>query len=495
MKQQLETATEAPPELESQDGGDSTATVLTAPELRQAEVLTTPELVKVNDVRLTAPGDVAVPVLERQAAQTWPSGLLLLQLLWAKQQVTMHWALAGFWGAILLSLVIPKQYVSTSKLMPPEAHSANKLALQQLTGGLGSMAGDLLGVSSSGALLIAVMRSRTVEDRMVDKFNLKKVYRVGLQEKARTRLEEKTSFSEDPKTGMVVLSVTDSDPQRAAAMVGAYVEELDTLMSKLNNSSARREREFLQERLKVVKVDMDSAEKELSEFASKNAAMGISDQVRTMVENAGKLQGELIAAESQLEEVRQIYTNSSPQVRSLQARVSELVNQQKKLLGTYRGKAFVDGEAPASTFPTLRQLPVLGVPYESKLRKLKMEEAVYETLQAELDTVKIQEARESPAVEVLDLPEAPEHQSFPPRLLIIATGTGCAVILSGIWILGIARWREIDAQHAGMVLAREIFGTVRWRTTVAAGNGEEQNERLGEPEGKAVVPRTKAASS
>jgi capsule polysaccharide export protein KpsE/RkpR len=307
--------------------------------------------------------------------------------------------------------------------MPPEAHSANKLALQQLTGGLGSMAGDLLGVSSSGALLIAVMRSRTVEDRMVDKFNLKKVYRVGLQEKACTRLEVKTSFSEEPKTGMVVLSVTDSDPQRAA-MVRAYVQELDTLMSKLNNSSARREREFLQDRLRVVKVDMESAEKELSEFASKNAAMGISEQVRVMVENAGNLQGELIAAESQLEEVRQSYTDTSPQVRSLKARISELVNQQKKLLGKYSGKAFVDGETAASSFPTLRQLPILGVPYESKFRKLKMEEAVYETLRAELDTATIQEARENPAVEVLDLPEVPERQSFPPRLLISPRGRG-----------------------------------------------------------------------
>src|ERR1700693_1490339 len=118
--------------------------------------------------------------------------------------------------------------------------------------------------------------------------------------------------------------------------------------------------------------------------------MGISEQVRVMVENAGKLQGELIAAESQLEEVRQIYTDSSPQVRSLQARISELVNQQKKLLGTYSGKAFVDGEA-SSSFPTLRQLPILGVPYESKFRKLKMEEAVYETLRAEFDTAKIEE--------------------------------------------------------------------------------------------------------
>jgi hypothetical protein len=127
----------------------------------------------------------------------------------------------------------------------------------------------------------------------------------------------------------------------------------------------------------------------------------------------------------------------------------------------------------------------LGVPYESKFRKLKMEEAVYETLRAEFDWARVQEARENPAVEVLDSPEVPERQSFPPRLLIIATGTGCAVILSGVWILGVARWREIDAQHAGMVLAREIFGTVRWRIAAAAVNRAEQNHRSGKSDGSA----------
>jgi len=116
----------------------------------------------------------------------------------------------------------------------------------------------------------------------------------------------------------------------------------------------------------------------------------------------------------------------------------------------------------SSSFPSWRQLPILGVPYEMKFQKLKMEEAVYETLRQKFDSAKMREARENPAVEGLDLPVVPERKSFPPRLLIIATGTGSTVILSGVWILGAARWREMDAQHAGRVLAREIFGTGRW---------------------------------
>lgn len=102
----------------------------------------------------------------------------------------------------------------------------------------------------------------------------------------------------------------------------------------------------------------------------------------------------------------------------------------------------------------MRQLPILGVPYASRFEKLKIEEAVYETLRQELDSSKMQEARENPAVEVLDLPVVPERKSFPPRLLIVVTGTGCAVIFSGVRILGAARWREIGTHHPEKVLAR-----------------------------------------
>ena len=471
MKRQLETATDAPPKLESRVGAELTP-----------ELLTASELVGANDAGLQAPDDDAVSELERQAVRTPTRGLPTLRLLWAKRHAMLRWAMAGFCAATLLAFAIPKQYVSAVRLMPPDAQPTRSF------GGFGSIAGDLLGVSTTSSLLVAMIDSRTVEDRMIDRFNLKQVYGVVLQQDAYKRLKAKTDFSVDLKNGIVVLSVTDNDPQRAAAMAGAYVKELSELMAQLNNSSAHRERVFLQGRLQIVKVEMETAEKELSEFASKNGAMDVSEQSRVMIESAVKLQGEVIAEESHLDEVRQIYSDSNPRVRSLRSRISELVNQQRQLAGTYSGESFVDRDAASGLFPTFRALPILGLPYESKFRKLELEEAVYEALRQEFESAKTQEARENPYVEVLDSPQAPERKSFPPRLLIIASGTGCAVILSGVWILGVARWREIDAQHAGMVLAREIFGTVRWRTAVAAVNDAEQNEGSGKSDGRASRP-------
>jgi hypothetical protein len=240
MKRQSEDAREAPPELQSQDGADAESA---------AELLNAPELLNANDAELQAPihGDVSLP--EWHEVGSPARGLpKLLRLLWAKRQVTLHWAMAGCCAATALALVIPKQYVSTAKLMPPEAQSASKLA------GFGSIAGDFLKVNSTGALLVAMMRSRTTEDRMIDRFNLKKVYRVGTEQEARARLEVKTSFSLESKSGIVMLSVTDGDPQRATATVRGYVEELETLIAQLNNSSAHRERVFLQDQLQIVKV-------------------------------------------------------------------------------------------------------------------------------------------------------------------------------------------------------------------------------------------------
>jgi hypothetical protein len=132
------------------------------------------------------------------------------------------------------------------------------------------------------------------------------------------------------------------------------------------------------------------------------------------------------------------------------------------------------------------------VPYETKLWKLKTE-AVYEVLWQEFDSAKIQEAREASYVEVLDFPGVPERRSFPPRLLIIVTGTACAVILSGVWILGVARWREIGAQHTGMVLARETFGTVRRRIAMSVVNRPEQKDQTGKSD-RSAEERTKAGS-
>ena len=434
-----------------------------------------------------------------------------LRLLWGMRRFLGRCALVGLFVTTLIAFLIPSEYESTARLMPPDQQGSGGMAIMAMLGGgqngssgLGSLAGDLLGAKTTGAVFIAVMHSRTAQDQIIQRFDLKKVYGARLEESARKRLERNTDISEERKSGVITLRTTDHDPKRAAAIAGAYIDELDMLTAKLNTSAAHRERVFLEDRLNKINVELESAEKDFGQFASKNATIDISAQGRAMVEAAATLQGQLIAAESQLEGLRQIYSDNNIRVRTTQARITELRNQMQKLGGTSGGNA-----APASgqsatdnAYPTLRQLPLLGVPYADKFRQLKVDEAVYETLTKQFELAKVQEAKEIPSVKVLDQPEVPERKSFPPRALIIILGTACSVLLGGVWVIGTARWRQIDPHDPGMRFAQEVFGTVKAGMPWVSANGSNghggangNSGANGNPGGKQVDKRSKAASA
>ncbi len=424
--------------------------------------------------------------------------ILKLRLLWAERRFLLRAAVAGFLAATLVAVLLPNRFVSTAQLMPPDSQTGSTLALVAglasqgagQGGGMTSVASDLLGIKTTGALFVGVLESQTVEDRIIDRYDLRKVYGVKLQQSARERLLNNTSISEDRKSGIISLSVTDRDPKRAAAIAASYVDELNTLMTQLTTSSAHRERVFLAERLKTVNNDLESAEKDFSQYASKNATIDITEQSKAMVVSAATLQGQLIAAQSQLEGLRQIYSDSNVRVRSTQARINELHHQLELLGGKYGTPAGNDG-ASNTLYPTLRQLPILGVSYADLFRQLKVQQIVYETLTKEYELAKVQEAKEIPTVKVLDSPLVPERKSFPPRPMIILLGTIFTAAICAVWLIIAARWRETDPGDPGKLFAQEIFQTVAARWPWASSNGSrsadleeshrESNSDRGEP--------------
>jgi uncharacterized protein involved in exopolysaccharide biosynthesis len=430
-----------------------------------------------------------------------------LRLLFGMRRFLLRCAVVGFVVVTLIAFLIPNEYESTARLMPPDSQPGGGLALMAMLGsgsqngsssGLGALATDFLGAKTTGAVFIAVMRSRTAEDRIIQRFDLKKVYSMRLEDSARKRLEINTAIIEDRKSGVITVSTVDHDAKRAAAITAAYIDQLDTLIAQLNTSSAHRERVFLEERLDKVKVDLEAAEKDFSQFASKNATIDISAQGRAMLEGAASLQGQLIGAESQLEGLRQIYSDNNIRVRTTQARIAELRSQLQKMGGTSGGAAPSDQSATDNDYPTLRQLPILGVPYADKFRQLKLQEAVYETLTKQFELAKVQEAKEIPSVKVLDQPEVPERKSYPPRTLIIIAGTACSVLLGAAWVLGTARWRQIDPHDPGMKFAQEVFGTVRAGMPWVSANGSNGNGGANGHSGrsgKGTDERSKAASA
>lgn len=406
--------------------------------------------------------------------------LARLRLLWDQRRFLYRSAGVGLACAVLLAFLIPSRYESATQLMPPDSQSSSMLGmLAGFTGqgsGMGAIATSLLGLKSTGAIFVGVLKSRSVQDRIIDRFDLKKVYGTHLEQKAREKLTENTEIAEERKSGIIKVTVTDRNPKRAAAIAGGYINELNQLMTELDTSSAHRERVFLEGRLSTVQQDLESAEKDFSQFSSKNATLDINEQAKAMLTAASVLQGQLIAAESELEGLRQIYSDNNVRVRSMQARVSELQHQLEKFGGKVGAPPAAAETGNGAAYPTIRQLPLLGVPYADLFRRLKIQEAVFETLTKEYELAKVEEAKEIPTVKVLDPPEIPERRSFPPRTLIVFWGTLLSIVIGAFWLLGEARWQSIDPEDPGKLFAHEVIQSVKSQMPWASANGSRLSE-------------------
>jgi uncharacterized protein involved in exopolysaccharide biosynthesis len=435
-----------------------------------------------EDIVLAPPDVKTFPIEERELELGRAYAVGIQRLVWENRRFIFRATRAGVLLSVLIAFLIPKRFESTARLMPPDQGSTGMgmtmLAAASgnigspLGSGLGSMAGDLLGLKSSSDLFIGILQSRTVQDDLINKFDLRNVYSDRRMEDAREDLGKRTNLSVDRKSGILTIQVVDHSPQQAAAMAGEYASELNRVVTQLNTSSAHRERIFLEDRLTQVKQDLESAEKNFSEFATKNTALDIPTQGRAMIEAAAALEGQLIAAETELQGLKQVYADGNVRVRATQARVGELRQQlEKNLSGNSGDPGAARGQDRHSLYPSIRELPALGVGYADLYRNTKIQEAVFQTLTQEFELAKVQEAKETPSVKILDPPDVPEKKSFPPRLLIAVLGATLSILASVSWVFAKQAWDRAGQQDPQKLFAQEVIHTVRARLPWVATNG------------------------
>src|SRR5581483_6071029 len=283
---------------------------------------------------------------------------------------------------------------------------------------------------TSTALFINFLRSSTVSGHLIDRFNLQSVYHNRYRIDTVKHLARCTKITEDKKSGMITIEVDDTDRVRARDLAQAYLDELNRLVLETNTSSAHRERVFIEERLHSVQADLERAQIELSEFASKNSTIDVAAQTKAMVDAGARVQAELLIEQSGLESLRQMHGDSNVRVREAEARIATLQQGLKKMTGCSAPLPPGDtsrtdppsgsDEEKGELYPPLRQLPRLAVPYMDLYRRVKTQEAAFELLTQQYELARIEEARDVPAVSVIDPPGIPEKKYFPPRLLLSA---------------------------------------------------------------------------
>lgn len=394
----------------------------------------------------------------------------LLRLFWRKRRFVLRFTAIGMVAATLFAFAIPPQYEAVTQLMPPDTQSGSGMAMlagmtARSGSGLGDLAGSLLGTNSSGALFVGMLRSQNVQEGLVKQFNLTKIYGNQFASDARRTLDQNTSISEERRSGIIAITVTDTSPQRAAALANSYVNELNARVVELSTSSAHRERVFLEERLKAVKQDLDDASDKLAQFSSKNGTLDIQQQGKAMLDAAASLAGTLFAAQSELEGLRQTYSDNNVRVRTLSARVAELQKQVEKISGT-TGDTGKSKDSPIRSsaglpYPSIRKLPLLGVEYSDLYRRASIQATVYELLTEQYELAKVEEAKETPSVKVLDPAKIPDRKSYPPHLFIMTLGVSFAFGISLIWVLCSAYWQGMDPEDPRKAFAQEVATTMK----------------------------------
>jgi uncharacterized protein involved in exopolysaccharide biosynthesis len=424
--------------------------------------------------------DPAGPAPARRPQQEKASHVWLLwtnrKLLWS-----VTWK-AAFLSAAL-SLLLPTHYQATVKVAPGESSRQTMAALSTLAGatgsfGLGMDAAALLGMKTPGAFYVEILKSQRIQNRLVDRFDLRHHYwklgRFSLRDyySTRKKLTEFTEIDEDKKSGVISVSVKDYDPATAARIANAYIQELNQLAADLDTSEAHRERVFLEERLTHARHDLDQASLELSRFSSRNTITDPSSQGKAMVESAARIQGELVAAETELRGLEQIYSDNNVRVRTLSARINELQEQLKRLSGTDPLNS-ESSDAGFTEHPSFRKLPDLNYRYMNLYRQAKVHETVYEFLTQQYEMARIQEARELPTVRVLDPAMPPERKSGPYRSLIVISAVIFAFFVACFWVLGRNAWQEIPLDDPRRLVAAEArtnfritLSRIRWRNNV-----------------------------
>jgi len=401
-----------------------------------------------------------------------PNWLCNLRILWERRSLLLRATGIAFVVSLLISLIIPKTYESEARIMPPEGGGSSSALISALAGRslegelLGGLAAGLMGSRNSGALFVDVLRSGSVTGRLIDRFDLQHVYHKRYRVDAAKVLAHRTDITQDKKSGVISVLVKDHDPRRARDMVQAYLEELNAVVNRTSTSSAHQERVFIEKRLASVRANLEHAQEAMSEFSSTHSTIDLREQTRATVESEARVNGELIAAQGELESLQQIYGDGNVRVRAAEARISSFKRELDRMGGSAAPLGVQDDAAAASAKPIsaesylpLRQVPRLAVPYANLYREVRVQETVYDLLTQQYEIARIQEAKDVPAVSVIDAPGIPEKKSFPPRAVFTLALTLGFFLLFAAFLIARHSWLALDASDPRRIFAAEVART------------------------------------
>lgn len=319
-----------------------------------------------------------------------------------------------------ISFALPNVYKASTKLLPPQqSQSGASALLSQLGGAAGSLVGSA-GLKSSNDLYIGMLKSRTIADKLIAKFDLQKVYDVETMEKTRTMLGGNTVVAAG-KDGLISIEVEDENKKLVAQLANGYVSELVSLTKVLAVTEASQRRMFFERQLEQSKDNLAKAEMALKGALDTRGVISVDADSRAIVETVGRLRAKISAKDIEISAMKAFVTTSNPDYKraqeeliSLRAELSKLENGRPALAG--------DGVADPGKQVGLENIKIL--------RDVKYYQMLYELLAKQYEAARLDEAKDAAMIQVLDPAIEPERKFKPKRSILILLSTILAFIVA-----------------------------------------------------------------
>jgi tyrosine-protein kinase Etk/Wzc len=354
-------------------------------------------------------------------------------LMVASKRFIARFVLASAVLAIVLALVLPVRYEAKIVLMPPTQNSSMASALLGQMGNLGSLGslGSLaggLGIKTPTEMYVSLLKSRTVEDAMIQRFGLMAEYHQKKMSDTRKELENRVTAAAGAKDGLIRISIEDGDPKRAAELANGYVEEFRKLSATLAITDAARRRLFFDRELQQAKDDLTASEEAMRKTQQSTGVLQIDSQARSLIESAAILRAQVVAKEVQIQGMRSFAAEDNPALILAKQQLTALQSQLEKIAGSHH-------DTGSDIVLSKGRVTEAGMEYIRRLRDLKYHETVFELLAKELEIAKLDEAREGEVVQVVDAAVPADRKSSPHRALIVIGMTVLGFFVAVFWVI------------------------------------------------------------
>jgi tyrosine-protein kinase Etk/Wzc len=358
----------------------------------------------------------------------------LVALLIPRWKTLLVCAAVGLGAGIGYALVAPNWYEARMAVLPSQDGENSKLAK---VAALGAAAGLSPAVSSEVQRIHTVLSSVSVADAVIAKFDLQQCYGTRSLEQTRKRLREHCSTSIELKAGVVVVACEDRDAELARAMTAYFGEVGNAVFERITVSTARGERRFLEQMVAKAKEDVDRSSQELREYQERHRVLDLTAQSKAVISAIATLEGDLISKRIQLTYLKGFASPDEPRVRQMSDQVAIVEREIRRLESSSS-----DDHAAGEFFPEALRVPALRFELEQLLRAQKIHETVYALLTQRLAMTRVDEARDTPAFQILDPPTGATAPSRPRRARIAALGTAGGLALGVLCILAPFWWRR-----------------------------------------------------